>query len=101
MIIISNDTTYPIFTDFLTFDISTFSLKPDPQLWYELPFCIAVALLLLISAAAHLSLAAFGYKRKVGPCKDYLFGERVYIILILLAKTALAWQIFAGTLAPV
>lgn len=39
--------------------------------------------------------------RKVGRWKDYLFGERVYIILSLLAKTALAWQIFAGTLAPV
>jgi hypothetical protein len=39
--------------------------------------------------------------KKVGPWKDYLFGERVYIILSLVAKTVLAWQIFAGTLAPV
>ena len=39
--------------------------------------------------------------KKVGPWKNYLFGERVYIILSLVAKTALAWQIFAGTLAPV
>ena len=39
--------------------------------------------------------------KKVGPWKDYLFGERMYIVLSLVAKTALAWQIFAGTLAPV
>jgi hypothetical protein len=39
--------------------------------------------------------------KKVGPWKNYLFGERVYIILSLAAKTALAWQIWAGTLAPV
>jgi hypothetical protein len=39
--------------------------------------------------------------KKVGPWKDYLFGERVYIVLSLLAKTVLAWIIFAGTLAPV
>jgi uncharacterized membrane protein len=39
--------------------------------------------------------------KKVGAWKDYLFGERVYIILSLAAKTALAWMIFAGTLAPV
>ena len=39
--------------------------------------------------------------KKVGPWKDYLFGERMYIILSLVAKTALAWQIYAGTLAPV
>jgi hypothetical protein len=39
--------------------------------------------------------------KKVGPWKDYLFGERVYIILSLAAKTALAWMIYAGTLAPI
>jgi hypothetical protein len=39
--------------------------------------------------------------KKVGPWKDYLYGERVYILLSLVAKTLLAWQIFAGTLRPV
>jgi hypothetical protein len=229
MILVSNATTYPIFTNFLTFDISTFSLKPDPKLLYELPFGPAVAVFLLISAVAHFSLASFGYKwyvrnlkqgmnpgrfyeyalssslmivligmlvgiwdlgaiilifavnatmnlfgimmeyhnkytektnwlsfifgsiagivpwivimiyflsavnstdanppgfvyaiiptifvffnifavnmvlqyKKVGAWKDYLFGEKFYIVLSLLAKTALAWMIFAGTLAPV
>lgn len=229
MILISNDTTYPIYTNFLTFDINTTSLQPDPQLWAELPFGPAVAIFLLISAAAHFILASFGYNwyvrnlkqgmnpgrfyeyalssslmivligmlvgvwdlgaiilmfglnatmnlfgimmeyhnqhtektrwtsfifgsiagiipwvvivlyflsaitsadadppgfvyaiiptifvffnifainmvlqyKQVGRWKDYLFGEKVYIILSLLAKTALAWQIFAGTLAPV
>jgi len=226
---VSNDTTYPIFTNFLTFDRATFTLTPDPQLFYELPFGPAVAIFLLLSAVAHFSLATFGYKwyvekleqgmnparfyeyalssslmivligmlvgvwdlgsiilmfgnnammnlfgimmelhnqntkktnwtafiygsiagiipwivivisflsainssgaeppgfvyaiiptifvffntfainmvlqyKKVGRWKDYLYGERVYIILSLVAKTALAWQIFAGTLAPI
>ena len=40
------------------------------------------------------------YKR-VGPWRDYLFGERVYILLSLTAKSLLAWQVFAGTLRPV
>jgi hypothetical protein len=35
---------------------------------------------------------------KVGRWKDYLFGERMYIVLSLFAKSALAWQIFFGTL---
>lgn len=39
--------------------------------------------------------------KKVGKWRDYLFGEKVYIVLSLLAKSALAWQIFAGTLRPV
>lgn len=38
--------------------------------------------------------------KKIGPWKNYLFGERVYIILSLVAKSALAWQVFAGTLRP-
>ncbi len=36
--------------------------------------------------------------RKVGRWRDYLFGEKAYIVLSLTAKTLLAWQIFANTL---
>ncbi|KPL23100.1 MAG: hypothetical protein AMJ93_05460 [Anaerolineae bacterium SM23_84] len=229
MIVVSNDTTYPVYTNFLKFDISTFSLTPDPTLAYELRFGPAVAIFLLLSAVAHFSLSTFGYKwyvrnlkkglnparfyeyalssswmivligmlvgiwdlgslillfginammnlfgimmelhnqsaektnwtsfvfgsiagiipwivivmyflgaissasakppafvyaiiptifvffnifavnmylqyRKFGRWKNYLFGERMFIVLSLLAKTALAWQIWFGTLAPV
>ena len=229
MILVSNDTTYPIFTNYLSFDIATRSLKPNMDLFYELPFGVAVSFFLLISAVAHFYLGTIGYKRyvgnlklgmnpirfyeyalssswmivligmlvgvwdlgalilmfginatmnlfgimmeyhnqytskinwtsfiygciagivpwiviivyftgslsgaeakpptfvyaiiptifvffnifainmllqykQVGPWKNYLFGERVYIVLSLLAKTALAWMIWVGTLAPV
>ncbi len=229
MILVSNDTTYPIFTNYLNFDIATRSLSPNPQLLLDLRFGPAVAAFLLISAVAHFFLATVGYKsyveklkkgmnpirfyeyafssslmivligmltglwdlgaillifflnatmnlfgimmeyhnqytqktdwtsfiygsvagivpwvvimlyfvgavnsgeakppafvyaiiptlfvffnifainmvlqyKKVGPWKDYLFGERFYIVLSLAAKTVLAWLIFAGTLAPV
>ena len=37
--------------------------------------------------------------KKVGRWADYLFGERVYVTLSLVAKSLLAWQIFASTLA--
>jgi hypothetical protein len=37
--------------------------------------------------------------RRVGPWRDYLFGERGYLVLSLVAKSALAWQIYAGALA--
>lgn len=229
MIVLSNDTAYPIFTNFLKFDVSKLALVPDPKLAFELRFGPAVAVFLLLSAVAHFFLATVGYKlyvsnlkkgmnpvrfyeyalsssvmivligmlvglydlgaiilifginammnlfgimmeyhnqytqktnwtsfvygsiagiipwivivmyfagslageggeppafvyaiiptlfvffnifavnmvlqyKKVGPWKDYLFGERFYIILSLAAKTVLAWIIFAGTLAPV
>jgi len=225
---ISNETTYPVFTNFLRFDTATRSLVPNPTQAFELRFGPAVAVFLLISAVAHFFLATVGYNwyvaklksgmnparfyeyalssslmivligmlvgvtdlgalillfginammnlfgimmelhnqttvktnwtafiygciagivpwiviiasfygalgssdakppafvyaivpilfvffnifainmflqyKKVGPWKDYLFGERVYIVLSLLAKTTLAWQIWAGTLRP-
>ncbi len=37
--------------------------------------------------------------RGVGPWRDYAYGEQVYLVLSLVAKSALAWQIFAGSLA--
>lgn len=229
MIFVSNDTTYPIFTNYLNFESATRSLEPNTQLFYEVPFGVAVSFFLLISAVAHIYLATIGYKsyvenlkkgmnpvrfyeyalssslmivligmlvglwdlgaiilifavnatmnlfgimmelhnqhtqktnwtafiygsiagivpwivimlyfvgavnsgdakpptfvyaivptlfvffnifainmvlqyKKIGPWKDYLFGERGYIILSLLAKTTLCWLIWTGTLAPV
>ncbi len=38
--------------------------------------------------------------KKVGKFADYVFGERSYIWLSLIAKSLLAWQVFAGTLRP-
>ncbi len=38
--------------------------------------------------------------RQVGPWRDYRFGEAVYVGLSLIAKSALAWQVFANTLVP-
>jgi len=37
--------------------------------------------------------------KKIGKFADYLVGERAYITLSFVAKSALAWQIFAGVLA--
>lgn len=38
--------------------------------------------------------------KKVGKWKNYLYGERGYVILSLISKSALAWIIWAGTLRP-
>ncbi len=39
--------------------------------------------------------------KKVGKWKDYLYGEYAYVILSLVAKSLLAWQVFGGTLRSV
>ena len=38
--------------------------------------------------------------KQIGKWKDYLYGEKAYIWLSLLAKTCLAWQVFFGTYQP-
>jgi hypothetical protein len=38
--------------------------------------------------------------KKVGPWRDYLYGEKVYILLSLTAKALLAWQVFFPVLMP-
>lgn len=37
--------------------------------------------------------------RRIGRWADYGYGEKVYLVLSLVAKSALAWQIFGGSLA--
>ena len=37
---------------------------------------------------------------KVGRWRDYLYGERAYMLFSLIAKSLLAWQVFVGTLRP-
>ena len=38
--------------------------------------------------------------RKIGRWRDYLYGEKTYMILSLVAKSLLAWQVWSGTLRP-
>lgn len=52
--------------------------------------------LFFISFAVNMYLQYKG----VGKWKDYLYGEKVYMILSLVAKSALAWQVFFGALRP-
>lgn len=91
MIVVSNDTTYPIYTYYLNFDTTTFTLAPNPQLRYELPFGPAVAMFLLISAVAHFYLSTIGYGRYVENLKkgmnpvrfyEYAFSSSLMIVLI-------------------
>jgi hypothetical protein len=45
------------------------------------------------------AIVQFLQYRKIGRFRDYLVGEKTYLVLSLVAKSLLAWQIFASTLA--
>ena len=60
-------------------------------------FAIFVSLFVFFNSFAINQLLQY---RRVGPWRDYRFGEAVYVGLSLVAKSALAWQVFANTLVP-
>jgi hypothetical protein len=58
---------------------------------------IIVSLFVLFNSFA---LVQWLQYKPVGKWSDYLRGERAYIILSLVAKSLLAWQVWSGTLRP-
>ncbi len=59
-------------------------------------YAIYVSLFVLFNVFALVMVAHYRNWRRFG---DYLNGERAYVVLSFVAKSALAWQVFAGTLA--
>jgi hypothetical protein len=81
----------------ITIALWTAATEPDAA---PIPgFVIAIFVSLFISFNVFAFNMILQY-RKTGRWADYLHGERVYMFLSLFAKTILAWQVFAGTLAP-
>jgi hypothetical protein len=102
MWLVSNDTTYPIYTNFLSFNTQTFELTPDPEILYELPFGPAVATFLLISAFAHFYLATLGYDRYVknlklgmNPVRFYEYALSSSLMIVLIGMLAGLWDLGA------
>ena len=58
---------------------------------------IIVTIFLLFNSFAWVQYKQYKAQGKWG---NYLHGERIYIVLSLVAKSLLAWQIFANTLIP-
>lgn len=61
----------------------------------EFVYAIVIGLFLFFNIFA---VNMFLQYKKIGPWKNYLFGEASYIILSLLAKSTLAWLVWSGTL---
>jgi hypothetical protein len=62
-------------------------------------FVIAIFVTLFISFNVFAIIMVLQY-RKTGRWRDYLYGERAYMLFSLVAKSLLAWQVFFGTLRP-
>ncbi len=102
MILVSNDTTYPIFTNYLSFDTATRTLKPGTELFYNVPFGPAVAGFLLISAVAHLYLSTIGYgryvenlKKGMNPIRFYEYALSSSLMIVLIGMLIGLWDLGA------
>jgi hypothetical protein len=102
MIVLSNDTTYPIFTNFLEFDVDTFSLSPNPERLIDVRFGPAVAVFLLLSAVAHFYLSTVGYPKYVknlkmgmNPVRFYEYALSSSLMLVLIGMLVGLWDLGA------
>lgn len=104
MIAVSNDTTYPVFTNYLgaQFVDDTIRLTPQPQLLFELRFGPAVALFLLISAVAHGYLATIGFERYkrdlrngMNPVRFYEYALSSSLMIVLIGMLTGIWDLGA------
>ncbi|UCC77456.1 MAG: heliorhodopsin HeR [Anaerolineales bacterium] len=100
MIVVSNDTVYPIYTNFLKFDVGAMSVAPDPRLVYELPFGPAIAVFLLLSAIAHLYLSTVGYswyvrnlRRGMNPARFYEYALSSSWMIVLIGMLVGMWDL--------
>jgi len=71
-------------------------LPPDAQI----PAFVYVIIASLFVAFNIFAITMVLQYRKIGRWRDYLYGEKTYMVLSLVAKTLLAWQVWSGTLRP-
>ncbi len=79
--------------------IAMFWLLFSPGSSSEAPgfvYGVVISLFLLFNSFAVVQWLQY---KRIGKFADYLVGERTYITLSFIAKSALAWQIFGGVLA--
>lgn len=103
MIVISNDTTYPVYSNFLNYDnIAVGGVVPEPKVLFEVPFGIAISLFLLLSAVAHFSLGTFAYRwyvknlrKGMNPARFYEYALSSSLMIVLIGMLTGIWDVNA------
>jgi hypothetical protein len=65
----------------------------------EMPLYVYFVMVSIFVLFFSFAMNMFLQYKKIGPWSEYIFGEKVYILLSLVAKSALAWQVFFGALS--
>ncbi len=67
---------------------------------YSIPSFVYIIIASLFLAFNVFAITMVLQYKKIGRWKDYLAGEKTYMVLSLVAKSLLAWQVWSGTLRP-
>lgn len=79
--------------------VAVYALAPGSTSSAEPPAFVYGIIVSLFALFNVFALNQWLQYRARGRWRDYLHGERAYVVLSLTAKSALAWQVFGGTLA--
>jgi hypothetical protein len=77
-----------------------YGLQPDLPADAGIPAFVYVIVASLFISFNIFAITMVLQFRKTGPWRDWLTGEKTYMIMSLVAKSLLAWQVFSGTLRP-
>jgi hypothetical protein len=77
-----------------------FGLQPDLPADAQIPVFVYLIVVSLFVAFNIFAITMVLQYRRVGRWREYLAGEKTYMVMSLVAKTLLAWQVFSGTLRP-
>ncbi len=80
--------------------LAAYSLQPDLPAEAQIPVFVYVIVGSLFVAFNVFAVTMFLQYRRIGAWRDYLVGEKTYMVMSLVAKSLLAWQVFSGTLRP-
>lgn len=75
----------------------TYAARPDAVPIPAFVWAIYVSLFIAFNVFAITMVLQYA---KVGRWRDYLTGEKTYMLMSLVAKSLLAWQVWSGTLRP-
>ncbi|MGZ6826495.1 MAG: heliorhodopsin HeR [Mycobacteriales bacterium] len=78
--------------------VAVYTLAPGTTSAAEPPAFVYAIVFSLFAFFNAFALNQWLQYRARGRWRDYLYGERAYVVLSLTAKSALAWQVFVGTL---
>lgn len=77
-----------------------YGAQPDLPEGSSIPVFVYVIVATLFASFNVFAITMVLQFRRIGRWRDYLVGEKTYMVMSLVAKSLLAWQVFSGTLRP-